>query len=91
MTFKIRHGEDYYSHGVIGSNYWDKDKKPTLGWSKKGKEWKTEKGVKDHLLKWITKGGSIEGWEVVEVVYHPTKPMSEWVDAKMLMKVLKNQ
>lgn len=91
-AYKIRiKGSSSYSNGVINV-YRDGAKKfPQCNWNKKGKEWADEKNVKAHLLKYVSLGGDIGNWEVVEVVYHPTKPIDEWVDAKMLMKVLQNQ
>ena len=91
-VYKIRHGGSF-SNGTINMVYDRETKKkhPEVNWSRKGKEWSNEKNIKDHLLKWISNGGSVTGWEVVEVVYSPTRPMDEWIDPAMLMKVLQNQ
>jgi hypothetical protein len=94
-AFKIRKKDfgSYYSHGVINTHYDSatKIRTPFVKWSSKGKEWTSEKNVKDHLLKFIQLGGTVDDWEVIEVIYHPTRPIEDWIDDKMLMKVLKNQ
>ena len=92
MTFKIRRtsfpGEYEYSKGIIQSNW--SDQKYNVRWTiKGGKEWVLEKLVNDHLLKCVQKGIDISAWEVIEVVHLPMKPINEWFDEKMLMKVLK--
>ena len=88
--YKIRSKTNlsYFSHGVITKGY--NNNQSFINWSSKGKVWTTEKNVKAHLLKCIQSGIDISRWEVIEVVYSPTKPMDEWVDAKMLMAILKN-
>lgn len=58
-------------------------------WSRKGKVWTNEKLLKAHLLKYTIANGLPSDWEVLEVTEIPTKPMNEWVDAKMLVKLLK--
>ncbi len=93
-AYKIRiKGSSSYSNGVINVYRDTVTKKsfPECKWNRKGKEWADEKNVKAHLTKYVSLGGSISTWEVVEVVYHPTKPIDDWVDAKMLMKILQNQ
>jgi hypothetical protein len=88
MVWKIRRGE-LWSNGVIAKKRWNE--KPTVMFSKKGKEWTSEKLVKAHLLKWLLAGNSIpKEWEIIEVVYAPTRPMEEWLDANMTFLVLKN-
>ena len=90
-VFKIRiKGTNSYSNGTINLLYDRETKKkhPEVNWTRKGKEWTNEKNVKAHLLKFVSNGGDIGNWEVVEVVYAPTKPIDEWVDTVMLMKIL---
>lgn len=67
------------------------DKKYKVQWKNKGKVWKSEKAVKAHLLKYFTLVGPVDDLEIVELVLIPTKPAADWVDAKMLMQVLKNK
>jgi hypothetical protein len=96
MAWKIYHKTSgLWSNGIIQEGYYTSGPTGTrnrvVRFSKKGKEWKTEKGVKDHLLKWLLFGNAIpKEWEIVEVVYAPTKPMEEWLDAKMTLALLKN-
>lgn len=92
-VYKIRRNGSF-SNGTINMEYADqtyKKKIPSVNWSRKGKEWSSEKTVKDHLFKWISNGGSVVGWEVVEVVYSPTKPINDWIDPAMLIKILQKQ
>ncbi len=78
----------YYSQGAIYR--WSDTHK--VNWTfKKGKIWKTEKAVKAHLLKYLTLVGSVDDLEIIEIVEIPTKPAHDWIDAKMLTKVLKNK
>jgi hypothetical protein len=84
-VYKIRDKRGLFSHGVMLKDY---KGKPYVKWSIKGKEWKTEKAVRDHLFKWITAVG-IPDWEVVKVTYEPTKPLQDWFDSKMLVAILK--
>jgi len=92
VRYKIRNTKTgSFSNGVV--NVWTDSKtgkkEMLLNWSKKGKEWTTERALKNHLLKVISTMGMPKDWEIVQVTYQPTKPISEWVDAKMLMQVLK--
>lgn len=82
-----------FSNGIIMTEYDGKSKKkiPYVRFGKKGKEWSNEKNVKDHLLKYVSLGGSVANLEVVELRYHPTKPIDDWIDAKMLMKILQGK
>ena len=91
VTYKIRKANGWFSHGVITERRWHSDNTKIyhIRWSGKGKEWSSEKTVKDHLLKCAQKGILEETWEVIQVVHQPTKPISEWIDAKMLMKIIK--
>jgi len=94
-SYKIRRIDDgRFSHGVVthrrpfvfGSAG---EIRHDVKWSSKGKVWNTEKAVKSHLTIALQFGLPIAQWEIVEVVLLPTKPMDEWIDAKMLLKVLK--
>ena len=93
VVYKIRWWMSY-SNGIINECYTgDYSKKSySVNWStRKGKEWTSEKNLKAHLLKCLQRGINISEWEVLELRYHPTKPINDWVDAKMLCKVLKSQ
>lgn len=83
--YKIRSKGGLFSHGVMLKDYAGR---MYVKWSPKGKEWKTEKAVRDHLLKWI-KANGVPDWEIVRVVYEPTMPIQDWVDAKMLVALIK--
>lgn len=88
-NYQIRKkGSEIYSNGIITRSSFSQ--KLSVTWSAKGKTWKTEKAVKDHLLKYIKKVGPINDFEIVEVVLSPTKPIEDWVNPKMLMEILKS-
>ena len=89
VVYKIRNPAGLFSHGVIVQQKWDGVWR--VHWSKTGKEWKTEKAVKAHLAKALKTISGVSSWEIVtmEVIYHPTKPIDEWVDNKMLVAILK--
>lgn len=85
VTYKIRRGS-YFSNGIITQQY--RDDQYTVKWSKKGKEWTSEKLLKAHLTKWIELTGSIPAdWEIFELHYE-TKPVMDWIDNNMLAKIL---
>ena len=89
-NYKIRDWNGLYSHGVITHRRHSSfNQSYVIKWSTKGKEWTSEKSVKDHLLKCAQKGILSEKWEVIKILEEPTKPISEWVDAKMLIKIIK--
>ena len=88
-VYKIRSSGGLFSHGVISKSRWVKDQPYVVKWSTKGKEWTTERAIKQHLSKAIASGVSVTGWEILQVTYTPTKPLDEWIDAKMLMTILK--
>jgi hypothetical protein len=90
--FKIRNSYGQYSKGVVMGG-WDRQfehKTFYINWGKKGKEWTSEKTLKTHLLKCAQCGILDSTWEILEVKYHPTKPVNDWIDQKMLLKILKN-
>jgi hypothetical protein len=91
VTYKIRKANGLFSHGVINHSHYSPagDNVYGIKWSSKGKEWSSEKTVKDHLLKCAQKGILEDTWEVIQVVHQPTKPISEWIDDKMLIKLIK--
>jgi hypothetical protein len=88
--YKIRNTTTgFFSHGIVSmwrSNVYGET---SVKWSRSGKTWLTEEGIKSHLLKCYAAYGIPSTWEIVEVEYKPTKPVNEWVDAKMLLKILK--
>lgn len=86
MAYKIRNTKTgQYSHGNI--SVWQK--KMYIKWSAKGKEWTNEKNLRAHLLKCATLDGIPTDWEVIEIKHVATKPIEEWIDNEMLMKLLK--
>ena len=85
--YKIRNKAGFFSKGRITTGY---NGKPTVQFSKQGKEWTTEKAVKDHLIKWISEAG-VPDWELVTVTYEPTPPIQDWFDDKMLASLLKRK
>lgn len=88
--YKIRNKENgFYSNGIVRQTGWGANKGYDVTFNYKGKEWTEEKNLKNHLLKCMKSGIKMDTWEVVEVVYHPTKPIMDWFDHKMLIKVMK--
>jgi hypothetical protein len=90
--FKIRRPCGDFSKGAVTSD-WDSinnTKTYKVTWDKNGKEWCTEKTLKSHLMKCAKCGILDQSWEILEVKYHPTKPIDEWIDQKMLIQILKN-
>ena len=88
IIYKIRHTvTGQFSHGVVQARCRDRD--ACVKWSRKGKEWTSEKNVKAHLTKAIGAGVNMANWEILELQYLPTKPINDWFDAKMLVKLLK--
>jgi hypothetical protein len=89
--YKIKNNSNgQYSHGIIRTNRWAAEKHWFVKWSKKGKEWLTEKAVKDHLMKVIDVNGSVPThWEIMEFTQQPSKTLHDWIDANMLCKMLK--
>ena len=90
--YKIRdksYPSPYYSHGIITG--FDKERGYiAIKFSKKGKEWTSEKTVKDHLTKVIEKIGGIPShWEIMEFTQQPSRELNDWIDGKMLVKMLK--
>lgn len=77
-----------YSNGIINFGA----QGPYVGWSKRGKQWTQEKYLKAHLLKYAQSSSSCDWsttWEVVEIVEKPTKPIDDWFDVDMVLKILK--
>jgi len=89
--YKIRNiNSGSFSHGIIRKSRWSAEEHWFVKWSKKGKEWATEKAVKDHLMKVIEVNGNIpDFWEIVEFTQQPSKTLHDWIDSKMLCKILK--
>ena len=88
ITYKIRRkGSEMFSCGAIASSS-ERSGRVEVSWSKKGKEWKSEKLFKAHLTKCIEYTGGIpDNWEIFELNYKAT-PIAEWIDANMLIKML---
>lgn len=78
-----------YSNGIVRQTGWHSNQGYDVTFNSKGKEWTEEKNLKNHLLKCMKSGVKMDNWEVVEVVYHPTKPIMDWFDQKMLVKVMR--
>lgn len=87
-VYKIRDtNTGLYSNGLVRPS----NKETTVGWSKKGKMWTSEALVKKHLMKCITDAHGIpDNWEVVKLIEEPVKSMDEWIDAQMLVEILKH-
>ena len=86
--YKIRNKDNgYYSHGRFTKNHWLPDY--TVKWSGKGKEWASEKAVKEHLMLAIKYNGSIPAnWEIIEFTQQPSRELNDWITDKMLVKML---
>lgn len=88
--YRIRNKENgLYSNGIVRQVGWASNKRFDVTFNYKGKEWTDEKLLQNHLLKCMKSGIKMDTWEVVEVVYNPTKPIMDWFDHKMLIKVMK--
>lgn len=91
--WKIRQkGTHTYSKGTIMSG-WDSSKNGkyyyVLWTSKAGKVWTTEKALKEHLLKYTKLVGKPDDWEITEISEKLCKPLDDWFDADMTIKLLK--
>ena len=85
-------GTHTYSKGAIRSSYSSAHdgKFYYVDWtSKKGKVWSTEAALKEHLLKYTKLAGMPTEWEVTEITEAPSKPIEDWFDEKMTLKLLK--
>lgn len=98
MGYKIRDtNTGQYSNGIIlrcteyNTTTRCYDARYDVTWGTKGKIWKTEKAVKDHLLKYALAVGKPTDWEIVEIIENPTKPIHDWFDAAMILKLLKKK
>lgn len=77
-----------YSNGIIQAH---PDGCYVSGWGKRGKVWTDVKYLKEHILKWSQhspEGQCPNTWEVLEIV-ETAKPINEWIDAEMTLKLLK--
>lgn len=82
-------GTNTYSKGTIYSGYTN-GKTYYVQWtSKTGKVWKTEKALKEHLFKYTKLVGMPADWEVTELTETVAKPIEDWFDANMTLKLLK--
>jgi len=61
-----------------------------VSWKAAGKEWPTEKALKNHLVTCITKNVDMTGWEIMEFTQQPSRALNEWFDARMTFAVLKH-
>ena len=75
----IRHTYDFLSHS----------RRYMVQFKTTGKKWTSETLLKKHLLNCALKKVNMDNWEIVEVQYVPTKPIFEWFDEKMSIKLLK--
>lgn len=85
-------GTHTYSKGSIMSGYDSSQggKYYYVQWtSKKGKVWTTETALKEHLFKYTKLVGMPEDWEVTEISETVAKPVAEWFDQNMTLKLLK--
>lgn len=91
VTYKIRKkGTNMFSCGAIASSS-EKSGRVEVNWSKKGKEWTSEKLFKAHLTKCIEYTGGIPAdWEIFELTYNVT-PVETWIDANMFVKMMSHQ
>jgi len=88
--YKIRKkGTKMYSRGRVQQEY-SGVHGYGVKWKANGKEWTTEKALKQHLLKCIQKGIDLSNWEIMEFTQQPSKSLNEWCDAKMTMAILKH-
>ena len=90
--YKIRNTKTgLFSKGRIVDvyNYKTEKTEKNVRWGSDGKTWTSEKTVQAHLLKMMLVSNIPTTWEIVKVEYLPTKPVADWVDPAMLMKVLK--
>lgn len=89
MKFMIRNTvTGKYSRGIINKGYGTS----SVNWdAKRGKVWTKEKYLKDHLLNYALQCGTdaFDTWEIVEIVEQPTRPVMDWLDASMTLKLLK--
>lgn len=90
--YKIRDEHGHFSQGIIRETGWyDKQKWRVKFTPRGGKIWTDEKLIKNHLLKCAQRGIPYGTWEIIEVVYNPTKPVVDWFDSLMLAKVIKGK
>jgi hypothetical protein len=80
-----------FSNGIVRPSFdWIRHcSKFEVRFNERGKIWRSEKLLKQHLLKCVKKRIPTEHWEIVEVQYTPTKPLYEWFDEKMTLSLLK--
>ena len=93
MPYKIMktfpNGIKSFSQGTINIERSPSGKVGVVNWSvKKGKIWTSEKTLKDHILYAILYGMDVSTWQVIEITFHPPKPLEDFIDAKMTAKIL---
>ena len=89
--YKIRDKENnLFSSGSINRSESKRENcVQILRWNKKGKQWSSDVPLKKHLLECIKLGGIPSSWEVMEFTQEPSKELNQWIDDKMLVKILK--
>ena len=87
--YKIRiKGSKMYSRGRVEST---RQGGHAVNWKQNGKEWATEKALKNHLVKCIAKNVDMTDWEIMEFSQQPSKDMNEWLDdEKITFMILKH-
>lgn len=92
VVYRIRNkNSGLYSKGAINSQWRSSTNSRIyfVSWaSTRPKEWKSEALLKAHLLKAAQSNISMDDWEIVEVVELATRPIEEWFDHSMTMKLL---
>lgn len=84
--YMIRNSETkQFSSGIIRRSW---QKSHFVNFKTRGKVWTSQTLLKQHLVKCFQKNIKMEHWEIVEVQYVPTKPIEDWVDGKMLIKII---
>lgn len=93
--YKIRNKDGLFSCGAVQKGYKSHQDGGYsyayyVSWNNKGgKTWNTEKALKDHLLKCLMHKIPIEDWEVIRIESTVDKPIMDWVDTNMQLKILK--
>lgn len=89
--YKIRKkGTKLYSRGRVHQEPAYNSDAYVVKWKANGKEWTTEKALKQHLLNCAEKGVDLTNWEIMIFTQEPSKSLTEWCDAKMTMAMLKH-
>ena len=89
--YVIEVGNGYYSMGRVERMWREGGSTYVVSRSTNGKIFKTEKAVKDHLLKCSITNIDMSEFKVKQIKIVDTKPVNDWFDDKMLMKVMKSK